>query len=149
MVDPCVVLTRSLAKKDMGMMHLVPGMRLTQMIGVIPLSVDEIGRSFGPVVAKIQKEGPCRFVVGDKFTKDQEKQIRRQFTQIFKGTRADLPGDGETHDEVVARLEQQSRALEKEGQGVTDGDSFFSDLFALHRYDDKVAAGEIKDPAEL
>ena len=138
-----MALTTSLSAKDVGMVYLEPGKQLTDMIGVIPYVIADIGEYFAPIVAKIAKSGPVKFVVGDGFTKDEEKQIRRQFTQIFKGTRADLPGDGATHDEVVARLEDQSRALEREGKNVADGESFFDALVTLHRAEDKDAAVEL------
>ena len=106
-----MALTTSLSAKDVGMVYLEPGKQLTDMIGVIPYVIADIGEYFAPIVAKVAKSGPVKFVVGDGFTKDEEKQIRRQFTSIFKGTRKDLPEEGKTHDEVLARLSAQSFAL--------------------------------------
>lgn len=141
-VDPCIVLTRSPRAEDIKEMHLVPGAPLTYVIGVVPFEIDKLGYQFGPVFGKIIKQGPVKVIVTDGFTKDQQKAVRRQFPNSFKGTRADLPEGGVSHDDIVSRLELQSKALEGKGQGVADVGDFFQTLVNIHRDDGQAKRAE-------
>ena len=128
----CYVVTSSPSKTDVEQMFKPNALEYTRLLGVVPTSVDDIGEYFGKTVAAMHKAGPVKLAVLEGVDDDKAKKIRRQFPNMFKATRGQLPGDGKTHDDLAARLGAISLKFEAEGRGIGKSTTFFTDVMTTY-----------------
>jgi hypothetical protein len=142
----CYVVTSAPSKSDAEMIHNFEEIQLTRLLGILPASHEDIGTFFGQMVLSMQRSGPVKLCVLEHIDAETAKKIRKQFPNMFKATRSQLPFDGKGHDEVSAKLEDIAAALEKQGKGYEQSPSFFNEAMYTYRAE-ATAAAEAKKKA--